>query len=130
MNKSDIGKAIKQARLQRGLSCRELGELSGTSAATVSRIENGKRKATSTESLFKLLEALDIRIDISEDPVDEVKIVYPYGLIPSIQKAIDETIETDAYSRGYRNGLKIALFLITGQEQHYNIIKDEEGKET
>jgi transcriptional regulator with XRE-family HTH domain len=56
-----LGEFIKKEREKRGLSQKELGILAGRiTAATISRIENGKRKGTAPETLSSLETALKV----------------------------------------------------------------------
>jgi transcriptional regulator with XRE-family HTH domain len=54
--------AIMKARLSKRLTIEELAELAGVSPATISYLENGKKKARGL-TLQKLAEALDIPIE-------------------------------------------------------------------
>lgn len=50
---------LKEARLKRGLTQKELGEKAGLSQAAIGMIENGKR-GYSTKSLKRLSEVLNV----------------------------------------------------------------------
>ena len=56
----DVGEAIRSARVKRVLSQRELAKLAGVAPSFISRIEGGKYKFTSQESLDKIARALKI----------------------------------------------------------------------
>lgn len=49
---------VKQKRLEQNLSQTELAVKSGISRATISALENGDLKRTTTDTLIKLAEAL------------------------------------------------------------------------
>lgn len=63
MTVEKIGSIIHTERIHKGLSCRELAEISDTSAATVCRLETGKRKG-STKAALKIFKALGIELEI------------------------------------------------------------------
>ena len=66
----DSGHAIREARLEAGLSQTELAERSGTSQATLSAYEHG-RKLPSAETLSRVLAAAGVRLatEAAERPV-------------------------------------------------------------
>ena len=113
---NNIGRIIRTKRMQQNLTCRELGKLSGTSAATVSRIENAKR-IPKIKTANKILVALGLELmpitEKREEP--NVEIVNPNGLIPTLENAIMLTNGADPYSVGMKNGMIYALSLITGR---------------
>lgn len=113
---NNIGNIIRTERMQQNLTCRELGKLSGTSAATVSRLENCKR-IPRIKTAMKILAALGIKeIPITEKRKEpNVEIVNPNGLIPTLENAIMLTNGKDPYSVGMKNGMTYALSLITGR---------------
>lgn len=113
MNPADIGLMIKKERMQKGMTLRELGDLSGTSAATICRIENGKRLGNA-KSVFKIAKTLGISIDIPKEKED--RYVNPDGLIPRLIEALGLEEDLLPYDRGFRNGILYALYLITGRE--------------
>ena len=69
----DIGERLKQLRISRGLSQRELAKLAGTTNSTISAIEKNA-VSPSVSSLKKLLDAIGISLseffsmDIEEEP--------------------------------------------------------------
>ena len=117
MTVEEIGTIIRTERIRQGLSCRELGELSGTSAATVCRLETGKRKG-STKSALKILNALDIKLEIVEEKMAE-QIIDPNSLFSKIEFAIAASNGTNEYSVGFRNGLRYALYFLDGKTPEY-----------
>ncbi|WP_026172912.1 helix-turn-helix domain-containing protein [Asticcacaulis benevestitus] len=58
-----FGAALQQRRSQKGLSQSALADLIGTGQKTISKIENGN-PATKLETLFSLLAALDLELEI------------------------------------------------------------------
>lgn len=59
-----LGQAIKQARLKRKLTQKELGELVGVKKAQISKIENSMTDARFT-TILKVFEALGARVNFS-----------------------------------------------------------------
>ncbi|WP_433674191.1 helix-turn-helix domain-containing protein [Microbacterium gorillae] len=57
-----IGPRLQQIRARRGLTLAEVGEMAGTSASTISRLESGQRRA-SLELLFPLARAYGLSLD-------------------------------------------------------------------
>lgn len=123
MNSSNIGQIIRIERVRRGLSCRELADLSGTSAATISRIENGKR-LSATPAILKIFKALDIHED-AEDQEPQFSAIDSTRLLPSIDFAIASSSGDDSYMIGFRNGLRYAKYLIDGRAPAYERMGDE-----
>ena len=59
----EIGKKIKELRLERKLSQEKLAKLSGVSKGHISNLELGNRKSISIERLDKIVTALGVSID-------------------------------------------------------------------
>lgn len=57
----DIGKIIKDARLQKGLTQEELGELVGVQKSAIAKYENGRVVNIKRSNLQKLAKALDLK---------------------------------------------------------------------
>ena len=114
----EIGSIIRTERIRKGLSCRELAELSNTSAATVCRLETGKRKG-STKAALKILKALGIESEIVEEKTAE-------SIVDKIEFAIIASTGTDEYMVGFRNGLRYALYLLDGKAPQYEFITIED----
>ena len=57
-----LGEQLRAARKERGLTLKQLSELSGVHDTYISQIENGK--VISTDTLDKLLEALNKELKI------------------------------------------------------------------
>jgi transcriptional regulator with XRE-family HTH domain len=60
LNGGDYGVLLRLARCARGLTQAQAGQLSGYSAATISRFETGARRLADIETLRRLAAALDI----------------------------------------------------------------------
>ncbi|MGD1210107.1 MAG: helix-turn-helix transcriptional regulator [Candidatus Acidiferrales bacterium] len=60
MAQSGLGVLLQALREQRGLSLRELGQLSGVDHAYIYRLETGDKEAPSEEVLTKLIRALKL----------------------------------------------------------------------
>jgi transcriptional regulator with XRE-family HTH domain len=56
----DFGRYLKELRIIRGLSMRELSRRSGISQAYISQIESGERGTPKPEVIFKLYPHLDV----------------------------------------------------------------------
>lgn len=126
MTVEEIGSIIHTERIRKGLSCRELAELSDTSAATVSRLETGKHKG-STKAALKILKALDIKLEITEEKAAE-SIVDPDSLYSKIEFAIKASTGTDAYMVGFHNGFQYALYLLDVKAPKYEFITEEANR--
>lgn len=66
---SNIGERLKEIRESKGISQAELARRIGMSRAAISRYESGDRQNISAETLFMLLEALNV--DIAEFGFDK-----------------------------------------------------------
>lgn len=62
---SELSKAIKSAREERGLSQRELAKLSGIGNATISTIESGSENNINAKTLIAISNALDLQLTIN-----------------------------------------------------------------
>jgi transcriptional regulator with XRE-family HTH domain len=63
------GELIRAARVERGLGVVELGRLAGVSAATVSKIERGRRPAVTLAMADRILAALGLRLHVETVPL-------------------------------------------------------------
>jgi transcriptional regulator with XRE-family HTH domain len=68
----NVGAALREARLRAGLSQVELAELTGTSQATLSSYENG-RKLPGTRTFERLLAATGSRLVVEPVPPPAVR---------------------------------------------------------
>ncbi len=64
---SEVARTLREARLRAGLSLRELARRAGTSHATVSAYEQG-RKTPSAVIFLRILEACDLAVDVETSP--------------------------------------------------------------
>ena len=128
MTVEEIGSIIRTERIRKGLSCRDLAKLSDTSAATVCRLETGKRKG-STKAALKILKALDIKLEITDEKTAE-SIIDPISLYSKIEFAIESSNGTDEYMVGFRNGLRYALYLLDGEAPQYEFVTMKEAPKT
>lgn len=58
-----MGYRIKEVREEHGMSQTQLAEISGVSRATIWALETGKEKVTTTKTLNKLANALNVTVD-------------------------------------------------------------------
>lgn len=54
---------IKELRERKGYSQEELAKLSGVSRNLIARLETGELTSTSTNTLFKLAKALNVKVE-------------------------------------------------------------------
>lgn len=82
-----IGDCIRKYRKQKGLTQKELGELSSTSESTIKQYETGKRSPR-IEHLMRISIALGVSLDdlTGQSSVDHIHI--SRGAAPFIQKGI------------------------------------------
>ncbi len=90
INTAELGSAIKRRRQERGLSLRDVGDETGVSASTISRIENGTGKPDA-DNIVRLTGWLDMPIDRvtnkqSSGDVEAV-VYYPHEGTPEIVEA-------------------------------------------
>ncbi len=62
--KNRVGHLIKQSRIAKGLTQKELGEKLGVSESQVSRYESGTLNMT-IEALYKIAEILDLDLSVN-----------------------------------------------------------------
>ena len=58
-----MGYRIKEVREARKMTQEELSDKSGVSRGTISALENGTVRATTTKTLVKIAQALDVSVD-------------------------------------------------------------------
>ena len=90
----DVGFIIKQARLRKGLSQEELGEMVGVQKSAVAKWENGRVSEIKRSNLKKLADALGLKPsqllgDIETDPVEETPTVKDDGLSKEKRELIE-----------------------------------------
>ena len=91
VNTSELGTAVRRRREQQGFSLRDVANLTGVSASTLSRIENGTGKPDA-DNIARLAAWLDMPIERvmhhshrSSDPKPVV--YYPHESMPEIVEA-------------------------------------------
>ena len=67
MKEQDFSKIMKEKRKERGMTLEELAAMTNVSAAYLSRIERGERKAPSYNIMEKIFTALGIPLDKEEN---------------------------------------------------------------
>jgi transcriptional regulator with XRE-family HTH domain len=85
----NLGEFVKEEREKRGLTQRELGKLAGFTGSFISRIESGKFKGDSAETLASLAAALRIKPEILYNLLYGNKLKY---VALSIPKTPDEIV--------------------------------------
>lgn len=94
----EIGNRIREIRLLKGLTQMELGNICNIDPSTISRLEEGKRSAT-TITLFKLADCLgvqladivDIRNEYFEEHTDEFLISECVKLLKKLDSEEQDT---------------------------------------
>ena len=90
VNTIELGRAIKRRREETGQSLRDVADITGVSASTLSRIENGTGKPDA-DNIARLTSWLDMPIDrvMSKTAASEVGpvIYYPHEATPEIVEA-------------------------------------------
>ena len=92
VNTSELGSAVRRRREQQGLSLRDVADVTGVSASTLSRIENGTGKPDA-DNIARLAAWLDMPIErvmhhghrSAADPKPVV--YYPHESTPEIVEA-------------------------------------------
>lgn len=89
INTVDLGKAIKRHRETLELSLRDVADVTGVSASTLSRIENGTGRPDA-DNIARLTQWLDMPVDRlmrGNDESVEPVIYYPHEATPEIVEA-------------------------------------------
>ena len=89
INTEELGKAIKRHRETLKLSLRDVGDITGVSASTLSRIENGTGRPDA-DNIARLTQWLDMPVDRlmrGNDESVEPVIYYPHEATPEIVEA-------------------------------------------
>ena len=96
----EIGQKIKQARIAKGLTQEELGNMVGLQKSAIAKYENGRVVNIKRSTLQKLAKALDLRgsdLIIEADPKEaadlHAKVLLDMELMDSIEKYYSLTSE-------------------------------------
>lgn len=88
----EIGQKIKKARLERGLTQQELGDIVGVQKSAIAKYENGRVVNIKRSTLQKIAKALNIRpseLIFSESPRDaadlHVRIITDFSLMEALK---------------------------------------------
>lgn len=89
----EIGQKIKQARMEKGLTQEELGNLVGLQKSAIAKYENGRVVNIKRSTLQKLAQALDLRgsdLIIEADPVEAAELSAKVLLDGELMAAIEK----------------------------------------
>lgn len=75
----NIGNRIRELRLAKGMKISELAEAVGIDGANISRLETGKQKSFTEQSLTKFAEALGVSVAHLFTPSENTSTVYGYS---------------------------------------------------
>lgn len=96
----DIGQKIKKARIKKGLTQEELGNIVGLQKSAIAKYENGRVVNIKRSTLQKLAKALDLRgsdLIIEADPKEaadlHAKVLLDMELMDSLEKYFTLTPE-------------------------------------
>ena len=102
----DIGQKIKQARISKGLTQEELGNLVGLQKSAIAKYENGRVVNIKRSTLQKLAQALDLRgsdLIIEADPKEaaelSARVLMDSELMAAIEKYYTLTEEKKKIAR-------------------------------
>ncbi len=65
LNEAEIGSVLKRLRTEKGLTLKQLADMSGVTQSAISRYENNKRMPTMIV-LYALMDALEVDLFISK----------------------------------------------------------------
>ena len=82
-SENELGKFVREKRTEKGLSQRELAYAAGISNAEISRLEAGKRKASSPAVLKAIAKALNVPVEV---------LLEKSGIIEEGKRAVDKTL--------------------------------------
>lgn len=98
----EIGQKIKQARIAKGLTQEELGNLVGLQKSAIAKYENGRVVNIKRSTLQKLAKALDLRgsdLVIEADPKDAAELHAKVLLDDELMGAIEKYYTLSAEKR-------------------------------
>lgn len=137
MNSSELKNIIEDARIEKGISQRELAKLSGISRSTLNDLINGKIKKIGVDelkriaevldlSLIKLLKAAEYEEFLDFLSLDKDKNKSSKDLKEELKKSKEserKILEFDKEKRDIARKVRRVLFLI---EEHLKIAKENE----
>jgi transcriptional regulator with XRE-family HTH domain len=83
-SENELGKFVREKRLEKDMSQRELANAAGISNAEISRLESGKRKASSPAVLKAIAKALNVPVEV---------LLEKSGIIEEGKKAVDKALD-------------------------------------
>lgn len=108
----EIGQKIKQARIAKGLTQEELGNLVGLQKSAIAKYENGRVVNIKRSTLQNLAKALDLRgsdLIIEADPKEaadlHAKVLLDMDLMNSIEKYYTLSVEKQKMIRNLIDSL-------------------------
>lgn len=144
-----VGRCIKAARLEKGLTLEELGSLVGVSKATIQRYESGYIKKISPDKLQPLADALGISVyellpvqHLSDNAISMkgtkiatlkslVAEIYGNNILALLNNAVNLTPEgIERLNERAEELLEINRYNATYQEYTANSWKDQQGDNT
>lgn len=75
MGMSEVGQAIRQARIQRGLTQRQLAGAAGVSRYTIIKLEKESAGDIQYKTLAAILDALGLELTVTERPVSGLPVL-------------------------------------------------------
>lgn len=124
----DLGKILKEIRLNKGLSAKELSQRSGVARSLISQLETGKRQSTGIDTICRLAKALEVSPAnfLEDDPVQTPGINYDSSQKPANDNKYAPSIineEIYPYFRLFQKAEKAGLSLILLEELIDIIVK-------
>ena len=83
-SENELGKFVREKRIEKDMSQRELANAAGISNAEISRLESGKRKASSPAVLKAIAKALNVPVEV---------LLEKSGIIEEGKKAVDKALD-------------------------------------
>ena len=90
VNTGELGSAVRRRREQQNLSLRDVADLTGVSASTLSRIENGTGKPDADNLAKVISDALIGIVYVDDAAVCDVRVVKRYADAPLIHVEVQE----------------------------------------
>ena len=111
----EIGQKIRKARLERGLTQKELGEIVGVQKSAIAKYENGRVVNIKRSTLQKIAKALNIRpseLVFTESPKDtaelHIRILTDQALMHAIKEYHELSEEKQKLVRDIIHGFKLS----------------------